>query len=182
MSNTKKLTRTAILLALILVVQCFKNFSPYITGPLVNLILLVALCFVDLKSSITLCILAPITSYFITQSPVIPATNFTALPVIMLGNILYIISLYIFFKEKIFTKSSENLKLIFGLFFGCVLKWASMFLCSEWILKTLFSENLTGMLAKKFGVMFGSLQFTAGLIGAVLFFVLYKILKKANIK
>lgn len=182
MSTTKKLTRTAILLALMLVVQCFKNFSPYITGPIVNLILLVAFSFVDLKSSIALCVLAPVTSYLITQSPVITATNFAALPVIMIGNIIYVVSVYIFSKENIFPKASENLKLIFGLFFGCILKWVFMFLSSEWVLKTIFSENLTGMLAKKFGVMFGSLQLIAGLIGAVLFFVIYKILKKADIK
>ncbi len=180
MSTTKKLTRTAILLALMLVVQCFKNFSPYITGPIVNLILLVAFSFVDLKSSIALCVLAPVTSYLITQSPLITATNFAALPVIMIGNIIYVISVYIFSKENIFT--SENLKLIFGLFFGCILKWVFMFLSSEWVLKTIFSKNLTGMLAKKIGVMFGSLQLIAGLIGAVLFFVIYKILKKADIK
>lgn len=176
MSNTKKITRTAILLAIMLVVQCFKNFSPYITGPLVNLILIVALMFVDFRSSVTLCVLAPITSYFITQSPVITATNFVALPIIMIGNILYIICIYVF------SRYENDIKLSIGLLFGSLLKWSFMFLSSEWILKTLFSDKLVGMLAKKVGVMFGSLQLIAGLIGGILFFVVYKILKKANIE
>lgn len=176
MSNTKKLTRTAILLALMLVVQCFKNFSPYITGPLVNLFLLVALIFVNFKSSIALCVLAPVTSYLITQSPVITATNFAALPVIMIGNILYIVCVCVFSREQ------SDLKLAMGLLVGSFLKWSFMFLCSEWLLKPLFSGNLIGMLAKKIGVMFGSLQLIAGIIGGILFFVVYKILKKANIE
>lgn len=176
MSNTKKITRTAILLALMLVVQCFKNFSPYITGPIVNLILLVALTFVDFKSSIALCILAPVTSYFITQSPVITATNFVAFPVIMIGNIFYILCAYVFLREQ------GDFKLSVGLLLGSLLKWSFMFLSSELLLKPLFNENLTGMLAKKIGVMFGSLQLIAGIIGGILFFLVYKILKKANIE
>ena len=176
MTYTKKFTRTAVLLTLMLAVQCFKNFSPYITGPLINLILLIACCYIDLKSGIILSIIAPVTSYFITQSPVITATNFMAMPVIMIGNIIYVISVYVFLKKD------NTIYLILGLWFGCVSKWAFMFLSAESVLKVIFHKNLTPLLLKQIGFMFGTLQLIAGVIGGILFFVIYKILKKANIK
>ena len=65
---TRMLTRTALLLALCVVVQQFKTVSQFITGPLVNLILLLAALAVGLGSGLCIAVLSPILAFLIAPS------------------------------------------------------------------------------------------------------------------
>ena len=145
MTNTQKLTRTAIILALLFAVQYFKNISPIISGPIVNIILLISTFYISLTSGILLSIIAPISSYFIANAAamtaIMSATRFTALPIIIVGNLLFIFISYFFYKNK------KDIYLFFGLTLGSLLKWLFMWLSAEYILRPLFSDALTGKTA-----------------------------------
>lgn len=179
MTNTQKLTRTAIMLAILFAVQYFKNISPFISGPVVNFILLISTFYIGLPSGILLSIIAPISSYFIANAAamtaIMTATKFTALPVIIIGNLIFIFISFIFYKEK------KDVLLIIGMALGSVVKWLFMLLSAEYILKPVFSDNLIGKTAVFISKTFGTLQFTAAISGSILFFIIHKILKKLKI-
>ena len=85
--QTKQITVTAIMLAICIVSQFFKNLSVYITGPIINAALILTVLYAGTVCGIILSVITPITSFFITGAPimaVIPAM----FPCIMIGNIL----------------------------------------------------------------------------------------------
>lgn len=87
--STKKLAITALMLALCIVSQFFKNLSVYITGPIINLILLVALLYAGRGCAFILSVITPVTAFMITGSPIM-----AALPIVMVavmaGNAIYV--------------------------------------------------------------------------------------------
>jgi riboflavin transporter FmnP len=87
--NVKLLTRTAVLLALCIASQFMKNASTYVTGSIVNAILVVATLSCGFAGGAAISIIAPVTSWLITGSPII-----TAMPLVMVcimgGNLLLV--------------------------------------------------------------------------------------------
>ena len=82
--QTKQITVTAIMLAICIISQFFKTLSVYITGPIVNAALILTVLYAGTVCGIILSIITPITSFFITGTPimaVIPAM----FPCIMVG-------------------------------------------------------------------------------------------------
>ena len=71
--TTKQLVQTALLLAICIASQYFKNLSVYITGPIVNLTIILAVLSVGLWSGLLLSIIAPVTAFFFTGSPILAA-------------------------------------------------------------------------------------------------------------
>ncbi|MBQ1935339.1 MAG: ECF transporter S component, partial [Clostridia bacterium] len=71
------ITRTGILLALMVAVQVFKNLSPWITGPLVNAILILGTLGAGIYSGVALSVIAPVTALLIVQQPLMPLTGYT---------------------------------------------------------------------------------------------------------
>ena len=67
--GTRELVTAAVLLAICLVAQLFKNTSVFITGPVINACLILCILLCGWVPSIILCILTPITSAFITGAP-----------------------------------------------------------------------------------------------------------------
>lgn len=85
--STKLLTRTAILLALAIAVQQVK--IQWLTGPAINAILILAVGYVSLPSGVIIGLLTPILAF--TQG-IMPLA--IAVPVIMLGNVIYCYGFY----------------------------------------------------------------------------------------
>ena len=83
--TTKQITTTAVLLAICIVSQFFKNTSVYITGPVINACLILAVLSVGIPCGIILSVITPVTSFFITGSPIIGAIP-AIMPCIMAGN------------------------------------------------------------------------------------------------
>lgn len=79
--------RTALILALCVAAQFLKNVSVYITGPIINALLILGTLSCGLWSGAALSILTPLTSWLITASPVMSAFPLIV-PCIMLGNLL----------------------------------------------------------------------------------------------
>ncbi len=65
--KTKQITVTAIMLAICLVSQFFKNLSVYITGPIINAALILTVLYAGMACGIILSIITPVTSFFITR-------------------------------------------------------------------------------------------------------------------
>lgn len=88
--TTKQITTTAVLLAICIVSQFFKNTSVYITGPVINACLILAVLSVGIPCGIILSVITPVTSFFITGSPIIGAIP-AIMPCIMAGNALLVL-------------------------------------------------------------------------------------------
>ncbi|MBE6928162.1 MAG: hypothetical protein E7467_06725 [Ruminococcaceae bacterium] len=93
--NTKLLVRTALLLALCIASQFLKNASPYITGSIVNTILILATLSCGLLSGCIISVIAPLTSWLITGSPIMAAYP-AIVPCIMIGNLILVVCVWLF--------------------------------------------------------------------------------------
>lgn len=89
--KTRQITVTAILLAICIVSQFFKNVSVYFTGPIINAALILTTVYAGLACGIILSVITPITSFFITGSPIMAAIP-AMFPCIMIGNIILVLA------------------------------------------------------------------------------------------
>ena len=88
--TAKQITTTAILLAICIVSQFFKNLSVYITGPIINACLILAVLSVGMVCAIILAVITPVTAFFISQSPIMAAIP-AILPCVMIGTVLLVL-------------------------------------------------------------------------------------------
>lgn len=161
--STKQLVQTALLLALCIVSQFMKNTSVYITGPIVNAILIIALLVVGLWSSVLISIVAPITSYFITGAPIIAVTKFTLWPVIMIGNIILVLGIYLC-RKLINNKMGSYI----GMLAGSIVKALFMWIMTSFVLFPIFGAALPEKAIAAAKVTFSVTQLITALIGCVL--------------
>lgn len=140
--TTKQITTTALLLAICLVSQYFKNLSVYITGPIINAVLILSVLGAGLYSGILLAIIAPITAFFFTGSPLMAAIPLM-FPTIMLGNLVIVFFTY-FFQNKCRFKYH----LATGLVLGSIAKALVLGVLVALVLIPAFGANVAGKLPK----------------------------------
>jgi hypothetical protein len=136
--KTKKdvawITRSGLLLACLIVVQLIPFPAPFkqlITGPLVNMVLLIAAMSIGLLGGIVLAILSPVLAQ-ILQTHSILGPLFFVIPFIMLGNMVYVLFFHWFRGKK------DNIVLVsIGLILGSVLKFFVLYLAVTIIIKNL---------------------------------------------
>lgn len=179
--TTKGLAQTALLLAVCIVSQYFKNISVYITGPVVNTTIIIAVLAAGLWSGILISIIAPVTAFFFTGSPVMAAIPLM-FPVIMIGNAILAVSAW-YFQEK----QSFKWHLPAGLLAGSVLKAIFMGLIVNMVILPLFGNNVAARLPKPetlprvlaaARVTFSVTQLITALMGSMLAYVIWIPLKK----
>ena len=136
--NTKKdvawITRTGLLLACLIVVQLLPfpaPFKQYITGPLVNMVLLIAVLSTGLLGGIILAMLSPVLAQ-ILQTHSLLGPLFFVIPFIMLGNVIYVLFFH-WFRGK---ETNYFLQSI-GLIIGSVLKFLILYFAVNFIIKGL---------------------------------------------
>ena len=95
--KTRKLVRAAILLAICVASQFLKNTSVFITGPIVNLVLILAAVYCGPFWACAISVIAPLTSMLITGSPIMKALPIIV-PCIMAGNLILVIGVLVFKK------------------------------------------------------------------------------------
>lgn len=93
--NVRLLCRTALLLALCVASQFLKNTSVYLTGPVINAILILATLSCGFFSGAVIAVLTPLTSWWITGSPIMSA-NPAIVPAVMGGNLLLVACVWFF--------------------------------------------------------------------------------------
>ncbi|MGN0381962.1 MAG: ECF transporter S component [Suilimivivens sp.] len=179
--TTKQLVQTALLLAICIVSQYFKNISVYITGPIVNATIIIAVLAVGLWSGILISIVAPITAFFFTGSPIMAAIPLM-FPVVMAGNVILAVCVW-YFEEK----TSFQWKLPAGFLAGSVLKAVFMGIVIVLIILPIFGDNVAAKLPKPEALpavlatartTFSVTQLITALIGSVLSYVIWLPLKK----
>jgi hypothetical protein len=122
--TVKWITKTAILLALLIVIQLFR-MPQLVTGVLVNFILLLAYVQVDLFSGVIIGLISPVVAFLfgILAAPLAPM-----IPFIMLGNAVYIAVFAL-----IRSKNPNWWKAIIGVVFGALLKFALLSLAVKYL-------------------------------------------------
>lgn len=179
--KTRQLVQTALLLALCIASQYFKNLSVYITGPIVNVTILIATLAVGLWSGIFLSIVAPVTAFFFTGSPIMAAIPLM-FPAVMAGNAVLAVTVW-YFQNKL----SFQGKLPVGLIAGSVLKAIFMGVVIVLIILPIFGSNIATKLPNPDAlpkvlatakVTFSITQLTTALIGSALTYVIWLPLKK----
>lgn len=171
--TTKQITTTAILLAICIVSQFFKNASVYITGPIINACLIIAVLSVGMTCGIILSVITPVTAFMITGSPIMSAIP-AIIPCVMIGNIILVIGTGLISK-----KIKGNGGLIAGMAAGVIVKALFMGIV---IAHILIPNGVIGTPMEKmmpvFQNTFSVTQLITGIIGSVYAFVLWIPLKK----
>lgn len=173
-SNAKSLAFAALLLAICIASQFFKNLSVYITGPIINACLIICTISCGLMYGIILSVITPLTSFLITGSPIMAAIPII-MPCVMAGNIILVLFVDIL-KNKPNRKIGFPLSMVVGsivkaLFMGVVIALL--------IIPAYLPEK---MMAKKvvFQTTFSITQLITALIGSAIAYAVAIPLKKTG--
>lgn len=180
--TVRQVVTAGLLLAIMIVSMFLKNLSVYITGPIVNLVLIIATLSLGPAIGIILSILAPVLSFFITGgSPILRGIPLI-IPCIMLGNIILCVCVYIFCKRL--AKLNYIVRLIIGGVVGSFAKAAFMGAVIVKCLLPLLSSNIKVPAEKLPNVIaaasttFGLTQLITALIATGLSVLVWPIVKK----
>lgn len=172
-SKTKAIAYAAILLAVCICSQFFKNLSVYITGPIINACLIVCVMTAGLGYAIALSIITPITSFLITGSPIMSAIPLI-IPCVMLGNIVLVVCVALLNEKpnkKIgFPLSMAVGAILKGLFMGLVI--------AAWVVPSFIPEKMAAM-QKTIQITFSTTQLITAAIGGVVAFLVLLPVKKS---
>lgn len=159
-TSVKTITLTSLLLAICVISQFIKNANVYITGSIVNACLIISVICCGVYSGVILSVVTPITSFFITGSPIIMAVPII-MPLIVAGNIILVICICLL-------KDRYKKLMIIPMIIGVVLKSVFMGITISLLVLSFFLPEK--MLAKKevFQFTFSVVQLVTGIIGSVL--------------
>ena len=166
------ITRTAILLALTIAVQQFKTLNQFITGPLVNAFLILAVLAVGLWSGVAIAVLSPIAAVLINPAPImqlVPQMMF----VIAIGNLLLVIMVSLL-KNK-FGKAGP----ITGMLLGAILKTGFLWLAVSYAVIPIWGAVLKDPQKIALTAMFSYNQLITALIGSALSYIVWLRFSKA---
>ena len=166
--SAKEVALTAMMLAICIASQFLKNLSIFITGPVVNATLALVVILVNLPCAIVLSCITPVTAFFIAASPVMMAVP-GIIPLIALGNIVFVIAVNFFVKPGLINVKEKNIGVYTGAVVSSLLKGAVMGLTiSLWLLPTFIPADspLRGKLPV-FQMTFSLFQAVTALMGIV---------------
>ena len=166
--STKNLVRTAVLLALLILLQTLtKAGGQFVTGSCVNCVLAVGALFLPLGYGIGLALVSPFLAFVLGVGPQL----LPIVPAIAVGNIVYVVLLCL-----IARKSEKLPRKILGLAAASVVKFAALFLLIAKLLCSVL--QLPEKQVAVFQTMFSWPQLVTAVIGGVLAFVITAVLKK----
>lgn len=161
--STKRITTTALLLALCIVFQSMKGLSIYLTGSAVNCILVIATLYCGLFSGTCIAILTPVVAYFMGATPIMNMIPLMML-VIMVGNELIVLCVWLFHKKRMEV----------GMLLGCVTKALFLWLAVWFAVLPIFGTKLPEPMVMTVKTTFSITQFVTACIGSVIAWVIYK--------
>lgn len=184
--STRQLAAAALMLALAIASQFFKNLSVYITGPIINLILIITTLYCGILCGILLSIITPVTSFLITGSPLMAMVP-GIIPCVMAGNILLVVCTGLIYKNsEAYSRklkgsyfSIEILRLAPGVVAGAALKAIFMGISIVMIVIPVFGKDVPAKLVTVAKTQFSITQLITALIGGVLACLIWPTLKKA---
>ncbi|NBH27127.1 ECF transporter S component [Lachnospiraceae bacterium] len=170
--STRQIAATAALLAICIVSQFFKNTSVFITGPIINACIILAGLSSGLSCGIILSVITPITSFFISGSPVMSSIP-AIIPCVMVGNILIVGCVCLL---------SDRIKGRFGLplsmLAGCIVKALFMGVVISLILIPMFLPEKMHPKMSVFQSTFSIVQLLTGAAGCIYAHIIWIPLKK----
>ena len=170
--STKQIAMTAALLAICIVSQFFKNTSVFITGPIINACIILAVLCAGLACGVILAVITPITAYLITGAPIMSAIP-AIMPCIMIGNALLAICVSLL-KDKL--KSKAGLPVSMAV--GCVVKALFMGVVISLILLPAFLPEKMLPMMSKLQSTYSLVQLITAVIGSVYAYIIWIPLKK----
>ncbi|MFD3158465.1 ECF transporter S component [Haloimpatiens sp. FM7330] len=170
-NNSKNLVRSALLLAIAIIIQSIGRNIPQISqlfvGSIVNTILIIAAFVCGTSLAICVGALTPLLAWLIGQ---LPAPMGPFVPFIMIGNALLILVFGII-------KNDSTIRQIIGIILGSLCKFLFLYLSASKLIN-LLNINLPSKIAKKLIIMMGLPQLITALIGGFIALILVNIMKK----
>ncbi len=175
------LTRTALLLALLIGVQWVtKPLGQYVTGTLVNCVLAVAALNLGLASGLTIGLVSPVMAFLLAIAP-----QLVVVPAIMAGNCTFVLLLHFLIREK----KEDIWERAMGLCLAALGKFLVLYLLVTKVICGLCAELLMGQVAfgkplllppmlKMLPTMFSVPQLVTALLGGSLALTIYPFLRK----
>ena len=176
MTNTKNITRTALLIALLVAAQYVtKAAGQIVTGSCVNAVLAVTVLLTGISSGVTVAVLSPVFAYLLGIAPQI-----LTVPAIMIGNAAYVVALHMAVGDgKTLWKS------VTGLLGAALCKFALLYvlvthvICGVLAQPLLAQGSLKEAMLKSLPATFSAPQLVTALIGGAVALLIVPVLKKA---
>ena len=169
--STLWITMTAVFIALLIAVQAGTGFlGQFVTGSLVNLILIVSVMTCGLSSGITVAVISPVFAKLLNIGPAF----WTLVPFILIGNIVLVL---IWSAVGGINVKNEHIARITALVTAAVCKFAVLYIGVVKIAIPLFM-HLNGKQAAAISTMFSFPQLITALIGGILAAIILPLLKK----
>lgn len=162
----RALVKTALLLALCLVFQLLKTLSAYITGPLVNAVLIIASVTVGWQSGLAISCLAPLAAWLIGATPIVNALP-VMLPVIAAGNAIIAVSAWLLRKHY-----------PLGLLPGAICKAGFLWAAVCGLVLPLMGAALPEKMVAAARATFSFTQLITALAGSLLAYLILKVLRQ----
>lgn len=166
--RVKKLVEMAILLTICLSAQYFKSISQFITGPIVNATIILAVLLIGLTGGLAISVLSPLCAMLLGFAPIMQMLPQMILAV-SVGNMVLALIVWILKKH-----------LIAGLAVGTVLKAASLWVMVSLIVIPTFAAELAPPQQALMKAMFSYNQLFTAAIGSVIAYFVYNKLYKAD--
>lgn len=176
--STKAIVQTGLLLAICIASQFMKNLSVYITGPIVNITIVMAVLLIGVSSGIILAVISPLTAFWISPSPITMGIP-VIIPCIMIGNVLLAVGIWVFQKKMLREKLKLNLRVALGMFTGAVAKAVFMGVSIVLVFLPMYSSNINvpekklNILLDTAKVTFSVTQFITAIIGCAISYVIW---------
>ena len=176
LTNTQKLTYSAMLLAIAIISMIFKGggvfFVVFVTGAIVNACIIIDSHLCGILHGVILSVITPIAAYFISPNPV-HQTVPLVVPCIMIGNALIAICVALIGK-----KEKTNIMLPVSMGVGSIVKAVFMGIAiSLLILPNMLPEKLMPNL-KTLQFTFSVVQLFAALVGSVYAYIVLNVITR----
>ena len=164
--QTKLLTKFLLISGLAILVPFYVPFQ-WLTGPIVNALLILSLFVIGLRSAV---FVALVPSIVALSAGILPAVLAPMIPFIMLSNILFVLTI-----DFVYNRIKNNTTGYWSsIFIASFLKFTFLFFSVSVISKLLIKSELTVKVAQ----ILSWPQFYTALLGGIIAFVILKWLKK----
>jgi hypothetical protein len=165
-ANIKNLTQFITLSGIASILPFFIHLQ-WITGPIVNAILILALLLIGIRSALLLCV---IPSLMALSGGLLPFVLAPVIPFIAIGNVIFVLTIYYFY----YNFNNEKKGYWFGVIFGAVLKFVFLYLSVNLISNILIKQELILKVAQ----MMSWPQFFTAMTGGMIAWGILKWLKR----
>ena len=174
-SNTQKLVRASLLLAIAIAFQIIGRNLPeinqFLVGPVINCILILTVLLCDKWHGVAVGILTPLLAWFVGQlaAPLAPF-----IPFIILGNFLFVYVFSLYSKGKLVKRS-------FGIIIAALFKYGFLAISATKLINV-FNLGFPPKIASALAVSMGSPQLITAVTGGALALILITVLEKRKFK